>query len=246
MGRTVAIIQARMGSQRLPGKVLREIEGQSMLERVVRRVQRSRLVDETVVATSVSRADDEILTACERLRVASMRGSEDDVLDRYRAAALLHEAEVCVRVCADSPFVDPGVCDLAVTALRDADGGADYASNKTDPTYPLGLDVEVFTFAALERTWNEARDPYERSHVTVHMRESPAAYRQVAVRDAVDRHSWRWTVDTADDLEFARQVFQRLHGSNNFGYMDVVRLIEWEPDLARINAHVRGKGVTDG
>jgi len=246
MGRTVAIIQARMGSLRLPGKVLRDIAGQTMLERVVRRVQRSGLIDDTVVATSTSPADDEIVMACELLGVAFTRGSEEDVLDRYRAAAAAHGAEVCVRVCADSPLIDAGVCDRAVAALRDAQGGADYASNKVEPSFPLGLDVEAFTTAALERAWQGARDPYERSHVTVHLRGKPESYRLVAVRDVVDRHAWRWTVDTAEDLEFVRQIFLRFDGRNDFGYMDVVKLIEQEPGLARINAHVRAKAVMEG
>lgn len=235
-----------MGSTRLPGKVLDEIAGQTMLERVVRRVRRSRLIDETVVATSANPADDRIVDACEYLGVAVTRGSEDDVLDRYRAAAIAHGAEICVRVCADSPLIDAGVCDKTVAALRDADGGADYASNKLDPSYPLGLDVEAFTLVALERAWSNARDPYQRSHVTVHMREAPHLYRLVAVSDTVNRHAWRWTVDTAEDLDFVRQVFMRFDGSNDFSYLDAVKLVESDPGLALINAHVRTKSVTDG
>lgn len=235
-----------MGSRRLPGKVLCDIEGQSMLERVVRRVQRSSLIDDTVVATSTNSADDEIARVCEQLGVPFTRGSEDDVLDRYRAAALAHGADVCVRVCADSPLIDAGVCDRAVATLRDSNGAADYASNKLEPSYPLGLDVEVFTTAALERAWQGARDPYERSHVTVHLREKPEVYRLLAVRDDVDRHAWRWTVDTPEDMEFVRGIFLRFDGRNDFGYLDVVKLIEQEPELARINAHVRAKDVTEG
>lgn len=217
-----------------------------MLERTVRRVQRSRLIDEVVVATSVNRADDEIAVACDALGVAFTRGSEEDVLDRFRAAALDHDAAVCVRVCADSPLIDASVCDLAMAALHGAEPAADYASNKLDRSYPLGLDVEAFTFEALERAWARARGAYQRSHVTVYMYENPAEFRLIAVRDAVNRHEWRWTVDTTDDLEFVRAVFMRLGGSNEFDYGDVVNLIEKEPEIALINAHVRAKAVTDG
>lgn len=217
-----------------------------MLERTVRRVQRSRLVDETVVATSLDQADDEIVTACHHLGVACTRGSELDVLDRYLKAAREHKAAICVRVGADSPLVDPAVCDLAVSTLRDADPPADYASNKLDPSYPLGLDVEAFTLEALERAWVRAGGAYQRSHVTVYMYENPAEFRLIAVRDAMNRHAWRWTVDTADDLAFVRALFLRLGGSNEFGYADVVNLIEKEPGIALINAHVRAKAVMDG
>ncbi|MEO5580071.1 MAG: glycosyltransferase family protein, partial [Gemmatimonadaceae bacterium] len=244
--RTVAIIQARMGSQRLPGKVLCDIAGQSMLERVVRRVQRSRLIDETVVATSVSDADDRIVSACGEMGVAFTRGDEEDVLDRFRAAALAHDATICVRVCADSPLIDPDVCDLAVATLRDSDPAGDYASNKLQPSYPLGLDVEAFTIGALERAWRAATDAYQRSHVTVYIYESGEDFRLLPVRDAVDRHSWRWTVDTGDDLAFVREIFARLGGNNDFSYTDVVNLIENDPRLTLINAHVRPRAVLEG
>lgn len=235
-----------MGSRRLPGKVLLDIAGQSMLERVLRRVQRATLIDETVVATSTSVQDDAVVAECDHIGVPVFRGSEDDVLDRFRDAAMAHDASICVRVGADSPLIDPGVCDLAVSALRDSDPPADYASNKIHPTYPLGLDVEAFTRGALERAWAGARDAYERSHVTIHMYRTPAEFRVLAVRDTVDRHEWRWTVDTADDLEFARQVFARFSGSSEFAFEDVVKLIEQEPHLARINAHVRARDVVEG
>lgn len=245
-GKTVAIVQARMGSRRLPGKVLLDIAGQSMLERVVRRVQRSSLIDEVVVATSTAGADDAVVTECEALGVAVTRGSEEDVLDRFRDAAIAHGAAICVRACADSPLIDPDVCDLVVATLRDSRPAADYASNKIEPSYPLGLDVEAFTFDALERAWHRTHDAYDRAHVTVDMYRSPAVYRLLAVRGEVDRHNWRWTVDTSDDLEFVRQVVTRFGGSNTFAYDDVVRLIENEPHLARINAHVRAKEVAEG
>ncbi len=235
-----------MGSRRLPGKVLLDIAGQSMLERVVRRVQRAALIDQTVVATSTSTQDDAVVAECDDIGVAVVRGSELDVLDRFRDAAIAHDAAICVRVGADSPLIDAAVCDNAVSALRDSDPPADYASNKIRPTYPLGLDVEAFTRGALERAWVGARDAYERSHVTIHMYQTSGEFRVLAVRDTVDRHYWRWTVDTADDLDFARQVFARFSGSNEFGFADVVKLIEREPHLARINAHVRARDVVEG
>ena len=217
-----------------------------MLERVVRRVQRAQLIDKVVVATSTNRADDEIVVVCETLGVASTRGSEDDVLDRFRNTAAAYDATTCVRVCADSPLIDASVCDLAVGTLLESNPAADYASNKIEPSYPLGLDVEAFTRGALERAWNGARNLHERSHVTVHMYQRPGAFRLLAVRDAVNRRDWRWTVDTEEDLEFMRQVFSRLDGRNDFSYAEVVSLIDGDPSLPIINSHVRAKAVTEG
>lgn len=244
--RTVAIIQARMGSERLPGKVLLDIAGQSMLERVVRRVQRCETIDEAIVATSLNPADDAIVSEVDRLGVGVERGSELDVLDRFHRVAELHSARVYVRVCADSPFMDPAVCDLVVTRFTEATPDVDYASNKIRPSFPLGLDVEAFSRAALDRTWRSARQDYERSHVTVYMYQHPAEFRLLSVEDHADRHSWRWTVDTPDDLRFAREVFARLGGSNDFNWRDVVRLIEDEPSLAAINARSRVRDVSAG
>ena len=240
----VAIIQARMGSERLPGKVLLDIEGQPMLERVVRRVKRARKIDKVVVATSTAAADDAVAALAETLSAGVTRGSEHDVLNRYRQAAVEHEAASIVRVSADSPFVDPDVIDATVNALIDFE--ADYAGNKINPSFPLGLDVEAFTREALEKTWLEAVEPYERAHVTLRMYSPESVMRMRAVTTEHDRHDWRWTVDTPEDLEFARQVFRRLGGSNDFSWIDVVKIIEAEPALAQINNHLKPKDIEAG
>jgi spore coat polysaccharide biosynthesis protein SpsF len=240
----IAIIQARMGSERLPGKVLLDIEGQTMLERVVRRVQNAKSIDEVVVATTDRPADIVVVGEAERLGVKVVRGNEDDVLDRFRQAAVESNAETIVRVSADSPFVDPEVTDMVVDAFRSQD--VDYASNKLNPSFPLGLDVEAFSRDALETTWNEATEPYERSHVTVRMYSSTSALRVLPVTTTPDRHDWRWTVDTPEDLEFARQVFRRLGGGNEFSWRDVVTLLEQNPELAAINSSIRPKPIEHG
>ena len=244
--RVVAIIQARMGSQRLPGKVLLDICGESMLARVVRRVQQSRLMDDVVVATSTDAADDAIVAAGESLGVQVVRGSEEDVLSRYVDAAKATNADVVVRASADSPFIDPEVCDLVVAAFLAADPAVDYASNKLQPSFPLGLDVEAFSRDALERTANDAVEPYERAHVTVHMYKNFDRFTLLPVASSRNLHAWRWTVDTPEDLEFARAVFDRLGGRNDFSWKEVVSLIENEPGLAAINSHVVPKAIRDG
>jgi spore coat polysaccharide biosynthesis protein SpsF len=242
----VAIVQARMGAERLPGKVLLDIAGQTMLERVVVRLGMSRLVDRIVVATTDNPADDAVVTACDSLGVQVMRGSENDVLGRFARVARALEPDVIVRVSADSPFVDPGVCDRIIRAFLDADPPVDYASNKLDPSYPLGLDAEAFSREALMQADREASEPFERSHVTVYMYQHPDRFRLLPVRGDGDLHALRWTVDTAEDLEFAREVFGRFGGRNDFSWTEVVELLEREPALARINAHVEAKPIADG
>jgi spore coat polysaccharide biosynthesis protein SpsF (cytidylyltransferase family) len=218
-----------------------------MLERVVRRVQRAKSVDKVVVATTEDPADDAVAEAAEAMGVHVTRGSEEDVLDRFRQAADETGAAHIARVCADSPFVDPDVCDMIVDAYQSS--GADYASNKLDPSFPLGLDVEVFSREALEKTWSEAKEPHERAHVTLHMYAPASGKSSLVLKPVVttpDRHEWRWTVDTLEDLDFAREAFRRMGGRDDFSWLDVVKLIDEDPALAEINSHLKPKDVTEG
>jgi spore coat polysaccharide biosynthesis protein SpsF (cytidylyltransferase family) len=240
----VAIIQARMGSERLPGKVLLDIGGQSMLERVVRRVQQARLIDDVVVATSTNPADDRIAAAAQELGLSVSRGSEEDVLGRFQQAATETHAATIVRICADSPFIDPRVTDRVVEALLGSD--ADYASIKLEPTYPLGLDVEAFTREALTETARDATEPFERAHVTAFMYMNPERFTLLPVTGERDLHSWRWTVDTAEDLEFARAMFERLSGGNDFSFEEAVAVVEKDPSIALINESIAVKPITAG
>ena len=244
MPRTVAIIQARLNSERLPGKILADLEGLSMLERVIRRVQMAKKIDETVLATTDRPGDDVTAKKGEELGIRVVRGSEDDVLDRYRQAAIESSADHIVRVSADSPFVDAEVIDQMIEVY--SQGGWDYVSNKLHPSFPLGLDAEIFSRAALERTWTEAKETFERSHVTYYMYSNPSTFSLAAVTTTPNRHTWRWTVDTPADLEFARAIFKKLGGSNDFSWNDVVALITREPELAEINSHITAKPVTEG
>ena len=156
MGKVVAIVQARMGSTRLPGKVLMDISGWSMLWHVVNRVRQAKWVDKVVVATSGSVSDDPVATLCEQEGIPCFRGSEDDVLDRYYQAAKWIGANVIVRITADCPLIDPYVVDDVVKHY--VDGDYDYVSNTAPPTFPDGLDIEVFSFEALERAWHALQE----------------------------------------------------------------------------------------
>ena len=162
--RVVAIIQARMGSTRLPKKVLMPIGNVTMLARVVRRVQQATLVDQAVVATTTQSADDLIVAECERLEIPFFRGSEDDVLDRYYQTALNFKADVVVRITSDCPLIEPEIIDEVIESFLHEK--VDYANNFQVRTFPHGLDTEVMAFAALEKAWYEATELYERVHVT--------------------------------------------------------------------------------
>jgi spore coat polysaccharide biosynthesis protein SpsF len=240
----VAIIQARMGSTRLPGKALIDIGGMSMLARVVRRVQRATTLDQVVVATTTNAADAVIVEECARLGVSVVRGSEDDVLDRYYQAAVTHQAQTIARITSDCPLIDPDVIDTIVNTFHES--RADYASNVIERYYPRGLDIEVFRFAALERTWREAVAPYQRAHVTPFFYQHPDFFTLRSVTGAVNHSAHRWTVDTPEDLAFVREVYARMGNTDTFGWHDVLDLLEREPALVAINAHVEQKELRQG
>lgn len=239
--KTLAIIQARMGSSRLPGKVLMDLGGETVLGRVVRRLERSRETDDLVVATTEEPADEGIVRACEDLQVQCFRGSEHDVLDRYYQAAHFYSADAVVRVTSDCPVIDPELVDETVRKFREE--RADYASNVFPRTYPRGLDAEVFTAAALDRTWNEAREPHQREHVTPYLYEHPHIFRLASVSGSVDHSGHRWTLDTHEDLELLRAIYSRFDGRDDFSWQQVLRLMEREPELAELNSQVLQKSV---
>lgn len=241
MTRTVAIIQARTGSTRLPGKVLLPLLGEPLLVRVVRRVARASTVDATVVATSTSPNDDAIadLAAHEGWLVA--RGSETDLLDRYLQAARAHGAERVVRITSDCPLIDPDVIDAVVEALESA--AADYASNTLDPrTFPRGLDVEAMTMAALEAAGRADHDPASREHATPFIYRHPELFRLVRVPSDDDRSDHRWSVDTPDDYELVTRIYETL-GRDDFTWPEAMAVVEAHPDWMDVNRHVVQKTV---
>ncbi|MBZ5599815.1 MAG: glycosyltransferase family protein [Acidobacteriia bacterium] len=230
-----------MGSTRLPGKVLLDLGGETVLARVVRRLNRATLVDEVVVATTDSAADDAIVRECERLGILSFRGSESDVLDRYYQTARACGAEVVVRITSDCPLIDPELVDETIRIFLEKH--ADYGSNVFPRTYPRGLDTEVFTAAALERAWRDAREPHQREHVTPYFSEHPELVRLVFARGQADYSGYRWTLDTAEDLELLRALYSRLGNRDTFHWRDALAVMEREPELAELNTHVMQKSI---
>jgi glutamate-1-semialdehyde aminotransferase/spore coat polysaccharide biosynthesis protein SpsF (cytidylyltransferase family)/predicted dehydrogenase len=235
-GPVVAIIQARMGSSRLPGKSLAIIEERPMLWHVIQRVKRASLVDRVVVATSTSPADDAIEQMCREGGVTCHRGKESDVLDRFYTAARAEKAAQVVRITADCPLIDPEVIDRVVR--RFLRGDLDYASNAMVRSYPDGLDTEIFSFSALERAWHEAGKASEREHVTPYLRSEK--FRTANVENDLTSlyQHFRWTVDEVADLEFIRAVYKAFQGKESFGMKDVLELIDKTPGLEKMNSEI--------
>jgi spore coat polysaccharide biosynthesis protein SpsF len=243
--KTVAIIQARMGATRLPGKVLRPLGDRSVLSHVIGRVTMASRLDSVMVATTDQAGDDAVAAECARLKVACFRGSEHDVLARYYGAAWEAHAQIVVRVTADCPLYDGTLLDrmLAEFGRLNATGVAvDYMSNVIKRTFPRGLDTEIFTFAALERTHQEATQPHEREHVTPFLYQHPELFCLHSFTNNVDLSDRRWTLDTPEDWRFIEAVYKALYREGTiFTTADVLKLLKERPDLAKLNAHVEQK-----
>lgn len=241
--KTVAIIQARMGSSRLPGKVLRLVDGQPMLCYVVRRAARAQRVDELVVATTTGPADEPIAAFCRTEGLPCFRGSETDVLDRYYRAARQQGADAIVRITGDCPLIDPEVIDRVVEAFQQHQPKIDYAANIIPRrTYPRGLDTEVFRFDALKRAWREARDPESREHVTAYLYRNPDRFRLLGVLNENDLSAKRWTVDTEDDLRLVCAIVAHF-GHDRFSWHEVLDAYQQHPEWLEINKHVVQKAA---
>ncbi len=240
----VAIIQARMGSTRLPGKVLQAIGGKTMLARVVERTRQASRLNQVIVATTQAVADQAIVDECQRLQVSCFCGSELDVLDRYYRAAQAHQAEAVVRITSDCPLIDPEVIAQVISTFLQEP--CDYASNVLERRFPRGLDTEVMSVETLERAWREAQAPYERVHVTPFIWQNPQLFHLTSVKGDVDYSQQRWTVDTPEDLEFVRQVYARFAGRDLFSWREVLALMEREPELAELNRHIAQKALEAG
>ena len=247
MTKVVAIIQARMSSTRLPGKVLLDLGGRPALERMVERVRSAKKVDEVVIATTVDPSDEPVVQLCEKLQIPVFRGSLPDVLDRYYQAALQHHADIIVRLTGDCPLIDPLLVDQTIQALIDT--RADFACNRLPPpltrSYPIGLDVEVCTFTALKRAWQEAVEKHDREHVLPYLYEVPGRFKVVQLDHNEDLGSLRWTLDTPEDLQFLRAIVQRLGDHNDFTWLDVLEVVRREPQLMQINSSVKHKSMFD-
>ncbi|MDP3703824.1 MAG: glycosyltransferase family protein [Candidatus Omnitrophota bacterium] len=239
-----AIIQARTGSSRLPNKVLRPVLDKPLLAYLIERLQASRRLDRIIVATTTNQADDAIEALVHQLQIPCIRGSEDDVLSRYYLAASQHRLEHVVRVTADCPLLDPEILDRVVGHYLDRTPGIDYVSNVRPPTYPDGLDVEVFSMRVLSRMHQLADQPYQREHVTTYVAEHPDQFRCENVAHGEDLSRHRWTVDTEEDFQLVRCIIEALYPvTPRFTMQAVLALLTQHPELERLNRHhVRNEG----
>ncbi len=235
----VAIIQARVGSTRLPGKVLKDVCGRPILWHMVNRLKFSKKIDGVILAIPDSAENDELEYFAKGLKLPCFRGSEENVLSRYYRAATEFGGEVIVRVTSDCPLIDPRVTDIVIEAHLNS--GADYTSNGVEWGFPRGLDTEALNFTTLKKTYEEANQDYEREHVTPYIYQHPELFniQFVEASGKLRRPDLRLTVDTEEDLRLIREIFRRLYHNGKIFYTeDVIDLLDKHPELVAINAHV--------
>ena len=233
--KVVAIVQARVGSTRLPNKVMQLIGDTPLIGVLLERLSAAGQIDEIVLATSNDAANGPLAEYVSSIGYAVYRGSEDDVLDRYYGAARDFGADAVVRITGDCPLIDAAVVDAVIT--RFLDSGADYVANDMPSTFPDGLDTEVFTFKALQTAWEQAAAPREREHVTPYIRESNQFSHQSYAHES-DESDVRWTVDEPEDFEVIKKIFEHFHPRRNFSWTEVLALGEVHPDWFAANQHL--------
>tara|TARA_B100000787_G_C16199227_1_gene303601 strand:+ start:12549 stop:14576 length:2028 start_codon:yes stop_codon:yes gene_type:complete len=240
----IAIVQARMGSTRLPNKVMKPIGGIPMIELLLNRLARSKEIDQIVVATSIDECNLPLAAHITKLGYSCEQGSENDVLDRYIQTAKKHAADVVVRITGDCPLIDPDLVDEVIYSFQAAN--VDYFSNTSPPTYPDGLDVEVFTLKALKQAGAEASDSFDREHVTPYLRKRDK-FKTAGLQYGEDLSALRWTVDEDVDFVVIEKVFQYFHPRTSFTWKEVLKLQSEQPSLFKINQHIaRNSGAKMG
>lgn len=244
--RIVIIVQARMSSTRLPGKVLKKIMGKPLLEYQIERLRRVESADDLIVATTTGAADDALVSFCESRQVGWFRGDEEDVLSRYHQACEKYRGDAVVRVTADCPLIDPDVVNQVIDTYLDAGDNWDYVANTIERTYPRGMDCEVFSAEILASAHREARAQSEREHVTEFFYRRPERFRLLNVSYPTDQSAHRWTVDTPEDLELIGRMLETLYPQKpEFTLEDCLELASRHPELSEINRHIKQKSDED-
>ncbi len=242
-GKVVAIIQARMASTRLPSKILMPMMDKTILEQIVNRVKKAPSIQEIVVATTENKLDDLVEELCKDKKIHLYRGSEKNVLERFYECAKEYQADIVVRVTADDPLKDPSVIEKAVQLFKNND--YDYVSNTIEPTYPEGIDIEVFSFDALKQCYLEAKLDSEKEHVTPYLYHNPERFKLYNFKNPVDLSFMRWTLDQPEDYLFTLKVYQELYKKPDefFGMEEILELLKRKPELGEINqGHIRNEG----
>jgi len=234
-----AIIQARMGSTRLPGKVMKDISGKPMLQHIIERLTNCQLINEIIIAIAQEK-NKSLLHLTLECGAKSFMGNVKDVLDRYYQAAKKHHVDVIVRITSDCPLIDPGVVDKVIAFYLRNRFTVDYVSNRLKPSYPRGLDTEVYSFQILREVWEKAKDEYQREHVTPFIYEHPEMFRLANVGNGEDLSYMRWTVDEEKDLEFVRKIYKGLYKEGEIFVMeDILALLAEKSQLLEINKKIK-------
>lgn len=237
-GMILAILQARLSSSRLPGKVLMPILGKPMLQHEIERVQRAKKVDRLVVATSISPEDQAIEAACARMDVRCFRGSLNDVLDRFYQASRPYAPEHVIRITGDCPLIDPGIMDRTIDYYLKGD--FDYVSNALEPTFPDGLDTEIFRYHCLETAWKDARLPSEREHVTPFLYQNKKRFKIGSYKNNTNLSALRWTVDESIDFNLVTAIYQALYAKNPaFATEDILSWLESHSTYKTLNSAIQ-------
>ncbi|MEK7602533.1 MAG: glycosyltransferase family protein [Patescibacteria group bacterium] len=238
----VAIIEARMTSSRLPGKVLMPLAGESVLARQIERLRHSTHIDDVVVATTTNAPDDAIVAECERLNARYWRGSEDDVLLRVLEAAQSVQADIIVEICGDCPFIDWRHADALLEMM--GKDGYDYVANSLEETFPIGFDIRIFPTTILDEVNRISKDAYDHEHVSLYIYNHPEKYKlgNIAAEGKMRRRDLRLVIDNKEDYQLASTIYEKLYpGNPNFSAEDVITLFEQEPELALINRDIKQK-----
>lgn len=243
MGKTTCIIQARMGSTRLAGKVMKDLYGKTVLQHVIERVKQSRTIDDIIIATTTEQRDDVLVEETQKCGIMVFRGSEADVLSRYYYAAEKNHAEVVIRITSDCPLIDPKIIDRVVTFYQQHsyDIVTNASGDLSQRTFPRGLDTEVFSFAKLKEAFECAREQYQREHVTPYIYENSHVN---IYKNDVNYSNHRWTLDTPEDFELIERIYGYLYkGKHDFYMEEILDVFEMRPELIQINAHIEQKRI---
>ncbi len=241
-GRVIVVVQARMGSTRLPGKVMKLICNKPLIELMLERLSKSELIDEIVVATTNLNEDDVIFDWAKKSNYPVLRGSELDCLDRHYQVGKKFGAKFIAKITPDCPFIDPEIVDKVIEYFLKHSDEFDYVSNGHPPSYPDGLDLEIMHLSTLEIAWNNSVDPIEREHTTTHIWNHPEIFRIGNVQMPGGKNLFmtqRWTLDYPEDFEFTKQIYENLYQNGNIFSMDeILQFLANRPDISKINSHL--------
>lgn len=233
----IAIIQARVGSTRFPRKIFADLSGKPLIWHVFNRIKYCKNIDNFLLATSLNPIDNELEEWSINNKIKCFRGSENDVLERFYFASKKHKADVIVRITADDPFKDPVIIDNVISLM--INNKCDFAYNNNPPSFPEGLDTEVISFNSLEKAYYESKDVFDREHLTQYLYKHPELFRQINYSYSENLSHLRWTVDTKEDYDFAKIIYQNLFKHNKVFLMnDILNYIKRHPEVLNINIKV--------